>query len=260
MRISKVLRKLRNNQVARICATAHYIPYLPHLAAKFGYDGVWVDAEHHNWNPREIEAMMAHHQLADIDCLWRTPTREKSGLARLLEDGATALMIPQVNTADCVRQLVTATKFPPLGDRGIDGSGMDAGFWVNKPDDYVQRANRETFLIVQIETVQAVQNAEAIAGVEGVDVVFVGPGDLSLRLGCNGSLQDPKLRAALDTIIAACKKHGKPWGYPVATIEDAKLVVDMGCRFLVLGHEFWAIHNALKNCGTQLDELLGASE
>ncbi|MBI3852088.1 MAG: aldolase [Verrucomicrobia bacterium] len=257
MRTSKVLQKLRKGQVARICVTGNSISYFPHMAASFGYDGVWVDGEHRNWNPREIETMIVQHHLADIDCLWRTPTLEKSGLARLLEDGATALMIPQVNTADRARQLVTASKFPPLGDRGIDGAGMDGGFWVNKPDDYPHRANRETFLIVQIETPLAVQNAEAIAAVEGVDVVFVGPSDLSLRLGCKGSLQEPKLRTALETTIKACQKHNKPWGYPVGTIEDAKIVVDMGCKFLVLGSEFWAIHNDLKKSGAQLDGLLG---
>jgi 4-hydroxy-2-oxoheptanedioate aldolase len=260
MRASKVLRKLRTGGVARICNVGNFIPYFPHVAASFGYDGVWVDAEHRAWNPREIETMIAQHHLADIDCLWRTPTLEKSGLARLLEDGATALMIPQVNTAERARQLVMATKFPPLGDRGIDGCGMDGGFWVNKPDDYPQRANDETFLVVQIETPMGVQCAEAIAAVEGVDAVFVGPSDLSLRLGCKGSLQEPKLRTALETTVAACKKHGKPWGYPVATIEDARTVLEMGCQLIVLGSEFWAIHKDLKSCSAKLDAVLGESK
>src|SRR5437899_615375 len=158
MRRSKILRKLRGGQVARICAGSNFIPYFPHLAAHFGYDGVWMDAEHRAWNPREIEMMIAAHRLADIDCIWRTPALEKAALSRLLEDGATGLMIPQVNTAERARLLVAATKFPPLGDRGIDGAGLDAGFWVNKPADYVQAANRETFLVVQIETPPALEN------------------------------------------------------------------------------------------------------
>jgi 4-hydroxy-2-oxoheptanedioate aldolase len=259
MRSSKVLNKLRNGGVARICTTGNFIPYFPHLAANFGYDGVWVDAEHRAWNPRETETMITHHHLADIDCLWRTHTIEKSGLARLLEDGATALMIPHVNTVERARHLVMCAKFPPLGDRGIDGAGMDGGFWVKKPLDYPQQANRETFLIVQIETPLAVETSEEIAAIEGVDVLFVGPGDLSLRLGCKGTLQEPKLRAALDTTIKACVKYNKTWGYPVTSVEDAKRVLDLGCRFLVLGIEFWAIHNHLKSCCSELDALLGAT-
>ena len=257
MRTSKVLKKLRNGQVAQICATSNFIPYFPHLAAHFGYDGVWVDAEHRNWNPREIEAMMAQHHLAAVDCIWRTHTLEKASLSRLLEDGATALMMPQVNTADRAKELVTATKFPPLGDRGLDGAGIDAGFWVKKPADYPQFANRETFLIVQIETPLALQNVDAIAAVDGVEVLFLGPGDLSLRLGCKPSLHDPKLRAALDTMIAAAKKYNKPWGLPVGTLDDAKLVIELGCRFLVFGYELWGIHNHLEMCRGQLKKLLG---
>lgn len=256
MRTSKVLKKLRSGGVAKICATSHFLPYFPHLAAHFGYDGVWVDAEHSNWNPREIEAMITQHHLANVDCVWRTPTLEKANLSRLLEDGATALMMPQVNTADRARQLASAAKFPPLGDRGLDGAGMDAGFWVKKPADYPQFANRETFLVVQIETPIALENVEAIAAVEGVEVLFMGPGDLSLRLGCKPSLAEPKLRAALETMAAACKNHGKPWGIPVGTIQDARMVVEMGCQFLVFGSALWGIHNHLQSCQNQLDELL----
>ncbi len=259
MRTSRVLNKLRAGKVARICATNHFIPYFPHMAAHFDYDGVWVDGEHTNWNPREIEAIITQHHLANIDCIWRAPTLEKAKLSRLLEDGATALMMPQVNTAEGARQLVSATKFPPLGDRGLDGAGMDAGFWVKKPADYPKFANQETFLIVQIETPLAVENAKSIAALEGVEVLFMGPGDLSLRLGCQPSLKDPKLRSALETMVAACNQHGKPWGYPAGTIEDAKLVREMGCRFLVFGYELWGIHNHLQSCRAQLDELLGSA-
>jgi 2-keto-3-deoxy-L-rhamnonate aldolase RhmA len=256
MRASKVLRKLRNHKVARICTGGNFIPYYPHLAAHFGYDGVWMDAEHRSWNPREIETMIAQHHLADIDCVWRTPALEKAALSRLLEDGATGLMIPQVNTAEGARQLVAATKYPPLGDRGIDGAGLDAGFWVNKPADYPRLANQETFLIVQIESPLALENADAIAAVEGVDLLFLGPGDLSLRLGCSPSLKEARMRAAFESLAAVCKKHRKPWGIPVGTIEDAKTVVDLGCQFLVFGSELWAIHTHLQSCREKLDQLL----
>src|SRR5690349_8155618 len=152
MRTSKVLQKLRKGEVARICVAGDFLPYFPHMAAHYGYDGIWMDGEHHSWNPREIETMIAQHCLADIDCIWRPPTLEKSSLARLLEDGATALLIPHVNTVERAHQLVQAAKFPPIGDRGLAGDGMDAGFWVGIQPDYAARANRETFLAVQIET------------------------------------------------------------------------------------------------------------
>ena len=98
MRHSKVLARIRAGQVARVCSVSAPIQAFPAVAAHFHYDGVWVDAEHRPWDPREVEAMLARHHAADIDCLWRPPTKEKNALYRLLEDGAAGLMIPHVGT------------------------------------------------------------------------------------------------------------------------------------------------------------------
>lgn len=257
MRKSKIRQRLDNGQVARVCALGSNIGYFPLMAAHFGYDAVWVDGEHRTWDPREIAELILRHHHADIDCLYRAPTLEKTGLSRLLEDGVAALMIPQVNTADRARQIVEATKFPPLGDRGLDGSGIDAGYWVRKALDYTQQANHQTVLILQIETPLALENMAEIAAVPGVDALLLGPGDLSLRLGCTGSIRDPQIHAAVSRMADTCKQHGKPWGFPVGNIEDAKTVVDMGCQILAFGNEFWAIHDHLKHHAEQIDALLG---
>ena len=257
MRPSKIRQKLRAGGVVRIANVGHYLPYFPHLAAHVGFDGVWVDAEHRAWDPREIGAMIAQHHLADIDCVWRTPTIEKSGIARLLEDGASAIMIPHVNTPERAALLAEAAKFPPLGDRGLDGAAHDAGYWVGKSPDYVQLANEETLLILQIETPVAVSNIDAIISTPGVDLIFVGPGDLSLRLGCRATVSDPVLRKAVETVAAACERAGKPWGIPAGTEEEIRAVVDMGCRFVAHGGEFWAIHDRLRESQETLDKALG---
>jgi 4-hydroxy-2-oxoheptanedioate aldolase len=257
MRKSKIRHKLDAGQVARVCALGSNIPYFPQMAAHFGYDAVWVDGEHRAWDAREITDLVARHHLADIDCLYRPPTLEKTGLSRLLEDGVSALMIPQVNDAVRARQLVDATKFPPLGDRGLDGSGMDAGFWIQKSADYIQQRNHETVLILQIETPLALQNMAEIAAVPGVDALLLGPGDLSLRLGCTPSIRDPQIHFAVSQMAAICRAAGKPWGFPVGNIDDARTVVEMGCQILAMGNEFWGIHDHLKAHGEQLQNLLG---
>ncbi|MDQ3621426.1 MAG: aldolase/citrate lyase family protein [Verrucomicrobiota bacterium] len=256
-RPSKVLAKIRAGQVARVCSVGSPLAYFPQMAAHFGYDAVWVDAEHRAWEARDVREMILRHHLADIDCVFRPATLERAGLSRLLEDGATALMIPLVNTPERARHLVEATRFPPLGERGLDGSGLDAKFWVKKLPDYPQQANRETALIVQIETPLALENADAIAAVEGVDVVFIGPGDLSLRLGCAPSLQETELRAALERVAAACKKHGKAWGMPVGSIEDARTLIGLGAQLINFGSEFFGVFKQLESCAAQWNELLG---
>jgi len=257
MRRSKVLAKLRSGQVARLCATGSPIVFLPAVAAQAGYDGVWVDAEHRAWNPREAETMIGRHHAADIDCMWRPPTKEKNALYRLLEDGAAGLMIPHVANADEARALVQAVKFPPLGDRGFCGGGRDASYWIGKPADYVEQANRETFLVVQIETPAALENAEAIAAVPGVDVLFLGPGDMSLRLGCTPAVSDPVMMQVQQQLQEACAKHGKTWGRPVGTQADVKTLASLGSRFIVHGSEFGAICAHLQACAADFESALG---
>lgn len=250
-RQSKLLKKIREGGVARVCSTGTNAVYYPALAAHFGYDAVWVDAEHRVWEPREVREMVLRHHLAGVDCIFRPSSTEGTALSRVLEDGVTALLIPMVNTAERARDLVAFTKFPPLGDRGLDGSGLDAGFSVGRLPDYTARANAETALIALIESPLGVENVEAIAAVEGVDLVFVGPGDLSLRLGCKNSLGEPKVRAAFEAVAAACKRQGKPWGGPAGTIEDAKLLIELGAQFVNFGSEFGGVMKHLEACSAQ---------
>jgi 4-hydroxy-2-oxoheptanedioate aldolase len=189
--------------------------------------------------------------------MWRPPTKEKNALYRLLEDGAAGLMIPHVSTPEHARELVQAVKFPPLGDRGLDGSGLDGNFYINLPPTYPQDANRETFLVVQIETPLALENVEAIAAVPGVDVLFLGPGDMSLRLNCSPSVNDPQMMAAQKKIATAAKKHGKAWGRPVGTGEDAKVVIDLGAQLVAHGGVHLAILRHLQACQADFDKVLG---
>jgi 2-keto-3-deoxy-L-rhamnonate aldolase RhmA len=259
MRRSKILAKIRAGQVARVCSMGSPIATLPVLGAHFRYDGVWVDGEHRAWEAREIDSMIARHHAADIDCMWRPSTKEKNSLYRLLEDGASGLMIPHVSTAEEARALVQSVKFPPMGNRGIDGAGRDASFLVGAPVDYVEQANRETFLVVQIETPEALENAEAIAAVPGVDVIFLGPGDMSLRLGCSASVDDPKMMEVQRKIAAAAHKHGKTWGRPVGEVKDARTIIQLGALLVCFGGEFKALHQHFSECARHFDEILAES-
>jgi 4-hydroxy-2-oxoheptanedioate aldolase len=256
MRKSRILAKLRAGKVARVCSVGSPIAMFPALAAHFHYDGIWVDGEHRVWDPREVDAMLARHHAANIDCLWRASTKEKNALYRLLQDGATGLMIPHVSTPDQARALVQAVKFPPLGDRGLCGGGRDAGFWVGKPDDYTVQANRETFLTVQIETQEALDNVDAIAAVEGVDVLFLGPGDMSLRLGCSAAVTDPLMLEVQKKVAAAAKNHGKAWGRPVGTPDDARVIVQLGAQLIAFGSDFGALLQHLGDCSAKFDAVL----
>ncbi|HET7413504.1 MAG TPA: aldolase/citrate lyase family protein [Pararhizobium sp.] len=231
----------------------HFSPSYVRHAAHFGFDCIWLDLEHRLIDEREVQALLAFCHLYDIDCLLRPPTLEKTRLYRYLEDGATGLMIPHVSTPEKAMMLVDAVKFPPLGDRGLDAAGLDSDFWIHGDADYVEHANRETFLVVQIETPEAIANVGAIAAVPGVDGLFIGPGDLSLRLKHTGG--GLTLEDAFAHVAAAAAEHGKAWGSPVSA-NDMRRRRDQGAQLLAHGGDFMALVQMLERSAADFDEAL----
>jgi 2-keto-3-deoxy-L-rhamnonate aldolase RhmA len=248
MRNSKTLARIRAGEPIRTCCLGHYIPAYVCNAARAGYDCIWIDNEHRALTVREVQALLAMSHLYDIDIMMRPPTTEKTGIYRYLEDGAAGVLIPFVCTPEKARALVDAVKFPPIGNRGIDNASLDADFLIHDPDDYVAWANRETFLAVQIETPEALKNVDAIAAVEGVDIVFLGPGDLGLRLRQSGEMS---LDDAWQIVAAACKKHGKAFGGP----GDLKKLNQLGAQMLIAGNEFHGWSTELSAGAKQLSNL-----
>lgn len=235
MRRSKTLARLRKGELVKTCVLGHYMPaYLSH-AARAGYDCVWLDMEHRAFTIHQVQALLAYAHLFDIDMLIRPPTTEKTGLYRYLEEGATGLLIPHVSTVEKALELVQSVKFPPIGDRGIDNAGLDSDFHAHDPDEYIAWANQETFLAVQIETPAAVHASEDIANVEGVDLLFVGPGDLGLRLR---QTKEMTLDDAYGRVADSCRKTQVAWGCPAISDEELNKRRQQGAQLLVNCSEF----------------------
>jgi 4-hydroxy-2-oxoheptanedioate aldolase len=156
-------------------------------------------------------------------------------------------MIPHVNTTEKTAVLVDAVKFPPLGDRGLDGAGLDADYFVDGMEGvetFLDSSNQETFLVVQVETPEAIANIETIAATPGLDGIFVGPGDLGLRI--RRTKTDLTLEAAFEKVAAACARHGVAWGTPVGTPEDLAKRQAQGAQLLNHGGDFGGMLNILK--------------
>ena len=255
MRKSKTLQRIREGKLARATCLGHYVPGFVFHAAHNDYDCIWLDLEHRTMSDLQVQALLTYSHTFDIDVLLRPPTREKVGLYRYLEEGAAGLLIPHVSTPEEAEELVQAVKFPPMGERGIDNAGLDADYGIHDAATYVAWANRETFLAVQIETPLAVSNADAIAAVEGVDLIFLGPGDLQLRLD-----QEKKMSMdeATEIVNNASKKAGTPWGCPAFTPEMLTNSQQQGAQFLVVSKESGGWRNELKQgmttFGSQCEE------
>lgn len=255
MRRSKTLARLRAGQPVRMAAVSHFLPAAAKHAAHFGFDCLWWDLEHRTMSEREVQAFLAFCHLFDIDCMVRSPTLEKIKLYRYFEDGAAGLMIPHCNTAERAKQIVDAVKFPPIGDRGLDGAGLDSDFYIQGGLEFTDQANAETFIVVQIETPEAIENIDAIAATPGIDVLFIGPGDLSLRIRKNNHRLT--LAEATDRVAEAAAKHGKVWGIPVGSAEQLREMTAKGARFCNYGGDFGAVMAMLEKHSKEMTELFG---
>ena len=257
MRKSKTAARFRNNEPVRVCCLGHFVPAFISFAAHYRFDCIWLDMEHRNFSEREIQTLLVHSHLHDIDIMVRPPTLEKTRLYRYLEDGAAGLMIPHVNTAERVAELVDAVKFPPIGDRGLDGAGLDADYFVNGMDgveEFITESNEETFLVVQVETPDAIARIDEIAAVPGLGGIFVGPGDLGLRIRRTDT--DLTMDAALEKVAAACAKHNVAWGSPAATAEVVEQRLDQGATLIAHGGDFAGMMNILETSAGNFDKLL----
>lgn len=258
MRTSKMLAKFRSGRFARVCAMGHVLPFYVRHAAHNNFDGIWLDLEHRAMSARESQYLIELCLYNDIDCMVRPSTREQGKLYRYLEDGATGFLFPLVSDAETAHQLVQAVKYPPLGNRGMDGAGLDAdyGFDAWRPNStYNADANRETFVIVQIETLEAVEQVDEIAAVPGVDGLFLGPGDLNLRINTAQASNVISLESAFSAVAAAAKKHGKIWSTVAGTIEELQRHRSNGAQMVPWGGDF-ALAAMLKERGEELDQLL----
>jgi len=259
MRPSLIRSRLRQNLAARIACMYYPTAMMPAHAAKAGFDAIWLDAEHNTWERRELQRLLALHHLANIDCIVRTGSRNATDLYHLLEDGATALMIPLVDTAEDATALARAVKFPPLGQRGLDGAGLDNDFYLPGTSHYPAEANAETLLLLQIESPRALDNLDAIAAVPGIDGLFIGPGDLALRLGCPLDWDRPEMIAAEDAVAAAAARNGIAWGRPGGNAEQIRRIASKGGRLIAHGSDFSAVMTLLPNYGRTLADALERS-
>ncbi len=261
MRSSKVLKKLRSGQVARTLCSYTSISMLPKYATANGYDGIWLETEHNFWNPKDIQNLLINLHFSDIDCIVRPSSiRERTPIGKYLDNGATGLLVPLVNSVEQARSIVENAKFPPLGDRGADGGGLDGDYYTNfNLKEYTEHYNQETLIAVQIESPEAVDNVEGIAAVKGIDVLFVGPSDLSLRLGCPAELKDPRFTKAQKRVADAAEKNGIAWGRPTGGGDDLKGLLEAGARFINYGGDFMAVAQSIPRWSEEFDNAVKAS-
>jgi 4-hydroxy-2-oxoheptanedioate aldolase len=248
MRKSNILTKIAQGQVA-LATTLHLVdPSLYELAALMGFDGIWMDLEHHGYSVETAANLMRAARVGrGSDIIARPGKGEFMRMARLLEIGATGIMYPRCDGVDEAREVVRWAKFAPLGQRGFDGAGADAPYCMMAIADYIAQANAQTFVLIQIEDPKALEQAEAIAAQPGVDMIMLGPADFSVLTGIPGKFDHPSIDAAVREISRAAKNTGKQWASTCGSFEQARRMIDLGCRLILHGADIVMVKNGLEN-------------
>ena len=183
MRPSRVLRKMRAGQIATSVALKFADATISEIVGQVGFDCIWIDTEHTGTTLREIENHVRAAKLFDTDLIVRVQRGSYSDLIHSLEMDATGIMVPHLMSAAEARDIARKTKFHPVGRRALDGGNTDGAFCQIPVDAYIEQANSERFVIVQIEDPEPLAELDEIAQVEGIDMLFFGPGDFSHGIG-----------------------------------------------------------------------------
>jgi 4-hydroxy-2-oxoheptanedioate aldolase len=212
---------MADSVAAEICATA-------------GFDWFLIDGEHAPNDLRTILAQLQTLAAFPVEPVVRPPIGEAWIIKQLLDAGARSLLVPMVDTAEQARDLVSMTRYPPHGIRGV-GARMARASQFGARSDYIAKAKDEMCLLVQVETAAALGQIEAIAAVEGVDGIFVGPSDLAASMGHTGNPAHPEVRAAVEDALRRISAAGKPAGIVSFNADDTQRFIDLDTMFVAVG-------------------------
>jgi len=253
---SKLLKKLRAGDLVRVVNINRVTePWLTEVAGRLGFDVIWLDMEHRAYGYEVIDRVSLACRSTGVDLMVRIRKNGYTSVQCALELGANGIMLPHCRSVAEAQEWADFTRFPPEGKRGFDNAGADGDYAMADTVRFLRERNAETFLMVQIEDKEAVDCVDAIAGVGGVDVLFVGPGDLSISYGVPMQRQHPLVQKAMDKVANAAAKTGKWWGTVTETPEVAQTEIDRGARIVTCADDHFLLAHGLRDAYQRYEHL-----
>ena len=222
-----------------------FTPGIAQIVKAAGADFILFDMEHSGVGIDVIKAQMAACRGLDLVPVVRVPTLQTHFIAGSLDMGAMGIMVPMVETAAQAREIVSATRYPPIGRRGAAFGVAHDDYSGGAVTDKVAAANERTMVIALVETAEGIKNVDEIAAVEGVDVVWLGHFDLTNFMGIPAQFQHPDYLAAVDTLIAAARKHNKAAGVMAADMVWGRDYMAKGFKAIAYGLDLALLQKAL---------------
>lgn len=236
LRTNKLRARLEAGQRVYGLLNSIPAPLLVEMIGYAGYDFVILDLEHAGVNPQTLENMIRAAEGCGLTPLVRVAGVEPKTILRVLDAGAQGIVVPCVQDGEQARQAVLASRYHPLGERGISG-GRTTGFGTLGLQDYMALANREIMVVAMIEDRAGVENIDAIAAVPGIDMILEGAVDLSQSLGVPGQMQHPEVQSAIRRVAAACAAHALPFCAIPRADGQHEAWCEAGVRAFLLGDD-----------------------
>ena len=221
------------------------------IAAHAGFDWLMLDQEHGPGGDETVLSQLQAIAGTGVSTVVRIAANEEARFKRVLDLGANGVMVPHVNSAEEAAHAVASVRYPPWGHRGVSRLNRAAGFGTNF-EFYYQNAHLMTATIVQIETLEALKNVEAIAKVDGVDALFMGPLDLSTNMGIPGQFEHARMLEARRQIAKAAKNAGKAAGLLLGTPAQIALAKEDGFSLVAMGSDGGAVTTGLRQAAAAL--------
>ncbi|MFL5802729.1 MAG: HpcH/HpaI aldolase family protein [Roseiflexaceae bacterium] len=257
MQKNRVLEKLRQGKAALVTTVTPYAsPKLTEMIGLLDFDCVWIDMEHQDYSYDQLFDMALGCRATGIVPMARIRKGDYWTYSRPFEAGATGIMVPHCRSGAEAAQIVQYARFHPLGMRGLDGVEANADYGLAPMAEYMAHTNRETFVCVQIEDCEGVEDVDAIAATAGIDILFIGPADLSQSYGIPLQTQAPIMQDAVKRVAEAAAKHGKWWGIPVGSVEVAEQYYALGARFLACGAAIIILQQGWQRIRQDFDAIL----
>jgi 2-keto-3-deoxy-L-rhamnonate aldolase RhmA len=246
--MSKIKQLLAEGKLVRMFGVGQlYSPKLVEIVGEHGgFDALWLDAEHAGLGMKEIELATMAARYYGLDHFVRQPATDYASIMRSLEAGAGGVMISMARGPEDAEQAVRWAKFHPRGERGMNGGNRDGRFGLMPVPQYVAKANAETFVGIQLETPGAIAGVAEIAAIPDVDLLFVGPADLSQVLGIPGDFENPRCYDAIEKIAQACADAKMPWGIVPRGPEYATRMRSWGCQMFVAAFDIHVVHAGIR--------------
>ncbi|MBS1857018.1 MAG: aldolase [Acidobacteria bacterium] len=238
MRINHTRERLLRGETVYGCGLQVYrAPEIPRAFAAAGFDYVFIDMEHGSFNLETAHDMIISSKLAGISPIVRVGELQYTLCARLLDQGAQGIILPRVEDPAVLAEALSWMRFPPLGKRGYGINPTMIDYETRTMPEVIEHQNRETLTVMQIETVTAVERREELLSLPGLDVMMIGPADLSISLGIPGQFDNPLLIETVDQVIATCNRTGVVPGIQTRGVAMAKFWAERGMRFIGVAAE-----------------------